>query len=1510
MNDKEKNLPANKYGEADLELAFDVGHSSVGWAVLDNNSEFCSASFSFPGVRASGVLLFPSDDCLASVRRQLRGQRRHARATRKRIERIARFLLRVLSKKQKSNATLIKHLEYYLDSNPQNRANLQGKGHPAPWLLAARVLCGGDLLDWSQFWDVLRWYAHNRGYDDNVPWARQSENRSPSDQAQQAQEQDRKRQARAIALMKCYGTKRMAETVFCYLFDEADSGRCDFDPRKVDRLPFFQRYFKEEECIFPRETVKEEVRQILNAHRTMIESAGISPNIFIDALLDDWRVLPEEFLGTPESKNRIWLPKRYGTRKTRHLPDGRVRQERTHAGLLFGQLIPRFENRIISTCPFTFARRYIQFLNQGVTEEQWRLLPKSWKSRIRPHQSLAEEIARHLARIAAKVPTRASREFLQYRWTMLLADLAILGKSNVVSRRLSANERKHLDNEMQKRGTFSVDELRELISIAAPGCEAANLDDIFHETPERAKELFVDPAKNFAASSELAKNLFPLLPDRLQRRVLNELRRGRSLKPSSLLELLKQFGYVKEASDFEAKVQWLQDAENLNANRGGRGKSMISARKAKSRSVPILERILKLKPLSGRARYHREILKQAAQEVLDGFDPNKKALDPKNPDDKSEQKTKDGCLVETPEMVSLALGHASSGESAETAFPSWLEKWRKKRSRRGELANETLFQKYGEACAREVYEARTSNQWLSGQTNNHLLRQRLLLLRRLTDDIIVEFANGKAERIAGVTIEVARDLLAFSGLQKKDIGSDTKGALKSIKAQHYRVEEKLRREFAPEGKEYLITGELLWKAKIADDLGWRCPYTNDPISGFQLAKGEMDIDHIIPRSKRLTNAMEACVITYKGINQKKKNMTALEFVTRFQTKHIGSLTKGIRRLDDYLNFVKNLKLCRPPKARTQTNGESELNEEFENDNTGAIELNPKYLPGTDRLHPDYIRRRKRQRLLKIKSASDEDLGFTRRDLTITSHLNRLAQFALLRALPHLRPNDFVSLPGVVTGSVRDMGGWQLLGLLGRPNVCGERAMRKVKKINYETKEIERNPQTGEELWKEVPRKKNELRKLTHLHHAIDACTLGMLAHILPKDGKLWEYIAVGDLTEIQAADFGKRSQEFKRRGHPFSSLFTLVPIPENEREEESEKPRTHRVRSIWNKQNKELLHWVKESIGSALEARRVRLHIPAERNGMPTNQTVYRVLTSLNAPGYIPQLARAVLSAKEEQLKRLDEAVANEKNKGRLKKLSLERDALAKLLNRLKDFVQNVWLINRVRKDSETGKDVINRLKEYEDWRRRNNGERAPEAADETSQEDLDADAEEDAAKSKKSNRKKREPNLLRPFNPDKHKLLYLFDVVSRDRVIGLPPDNKIAQARLLPLKAGKELGANFAAVIFPPIEVNGEKQWRDGKEIIVLPFFRVHHSLEQLKAQGKKIQLLRNGALIHVPKGDRYGWWRVISVKDTEAYGKAVDLAAPDGVEKIKGNAPLTVLLKEGMKIISSPLTGHDIRR
>ena len=51
------------------------------------------------------------------------------------------------------------------------KRGLDTPGSAWPWLLAARVLSGKKELTWTELWDVLRWYAHNRGYDGNRRWS-------------------------------------------------------------------------------------------------------------------------------------------------------------------------------------------------------------------------------------------------------------------------------------------------------------------------------------------------------------------------------------------------------------------------------------------------------------------------------------------------------------------------------------------------------------------------------------------------------------------------------------------------------------------------------------------------------------------------------------------------------------------------------------------------------------------------------------------------------------------------------------------------------------------------------------------------------------------------------------------------------------------------------------------------------------------------------------------------------------------------------------------------------------------------------------------------------------------------------------------------------------------------------------------------------------------------------------------------------------------------------------------
>jgi CRISPR-associated endonuclease Cas2 len=115
--------------DANLHISFDVGHSSIGWAVLQTSEPL--------EIKGCGSVVFRADDCLASSRRAYRRQRRHIRSTKQRIARMK---------------ILLKHLGVLTEKE------LDKPGCAWPWKLAAQVLQGGNLLTWRELWDVLRWY--------------------------------------------------------------------------------------------------------------------------------------------------------------------------------------------------------------------------------------------------------------------------------------------------------------------------------------------------------------------------------------------------------------------------------------------------------------------------------------------------------------------------------------------------------------------------------------------------------------------------------------------------------------------------------------------------------------------------------------------------------------------------------------------------------------------------------------------------------------------------------------------------------------------------------------------------------------------------------------------------------------------------------------------------------------------------------------------------------------------------------------------------------------------------------------------------------------------------------------------------------------------------------------------------------------------------------------------------------------------------------------------------------
>lgn len=438
-----------------LLFSFDIGYSSIGWAVIQMGSEV--------EIIGSGVVLFPKDDCLASQRRMHRRMRRTIRARRQRIDRIGKIL------------------EHYGVITPQER---RMPGHPTPFVLAAEALSGKRILTGLEVWHLMRWYAHNRGYDGNARWAKTTQDREEEKEEAQRVETAKKK-------MEEMGTATMAETMAALLGlkdGEWDSGKA----------------FKTLNMAFPRRIVQEEVSRLLAASslsKTVQSLIAGDSSEHADELKACGVVLPRRF----------------------------------HGSVLFGQLVPRFDNRIIARCPVTWAKEYAAAVREGMDEK----------------------MAKARADKYAKVPKADCREFYEYRFARILANIRVDGKS------LPAEARRELMTRARQRGKFGKKDFRESVRSIAGGKDD-NLYNFFQIHPDSEKALVLVPGSEREKATGRAPYARPVL-----RQVVEEILRGEDATRPALSsrhpegEKKAQDGILYSLLDPESEVHRLQASRRV-----------------------------------------------------------------------------------------------------------------------------------------------------------------------------------------------------------------------------------------------------------------------------------------------------------------------------------------------------------------------------------------------------------------------------------------------------------------------------------------------------------------------------------------------------------------------------------------------------------------------------------------------------------------------------------------------------------------------------------------------------------------------------------------------------------------------------------------------------------------------------------------------------------------------------------------------------------------------------------
>ena len=328
------------------------------------------------------------------------------------------------------------------------------------------------------------------------------------------------------------------------------------------------------------------------------------------------------------------------------------------------------------------------------------------------------------------------------------------------------------------------------------------------------------------------------------------------------------------------------------------------------------------------------------------------------------------------------------------------------------------------------------------QTNNHLVRHRLAILGRLLDHLIADptYGAGDPSRISRLVLEVNRDLREMSGLTAQDIAKEMNERLRD----HSKVSKYLSDKL-PTGTP--INASLIRKGRIAADLGWRCPYTGQEFEPIDLITKRVDLDHIIPRSLRQSDSLDSLVVTFSAINKIKGARTARQFIEEFQSQSVPGTNLQIMTGQRYEEFVKRL----------DTRG-----------------------------HSDDLKRKKRRKERLLLFTFDEKTGgFTPGQLTQTSQLSRLGQQVLFKPFAHLEKQPrFIALPGQLTARARSA--WKVLG-------CLTDAAPDVLETTTDADGTKRNH----------IKTKTEIRNITHLHHALDACVIGLAADRFPR-GEIWQ----------------------------------------------------------------------------------------------------------------------------------------------------------------------------------------------------------------------------------------------------------------------------------------------------------------------------------------------------------------------------------------------------------------------
>lgn len=205
---------------------------------------------------------------------------------------------------------------------------------------------------------------------------------------------------------------------------------------------------------------------------------------------------------------------------------------------------------------------------------------------------------------------------------------------------------------------------------------------------------------------------------------------------------------------------------------------------------------------------------------------------------------------------------------------------------------------YSEAMAKAGYVHTDTNFNLSSITNpvvQSVIRETMKQIVHLIDE------TGK---IPGtINIELGRDL-GKSIKERNEIDSGIRERTEERKAHRLKAAEILGKDT------HDVTDEELLRYELYDSQGGLCPYSGDTLpAGRDLFGAELQIDHILPRSRSHDNSYDNRVLVFARENQNKGSRTPYEYFSGL----------GPARWESFQTIVASMRGLRPRKRRNLLN---------------------------------------------------------------------------------------------------------------------------------------------------------------------------------------------------------------------------------------------------------------------------------------------------------------------------------------------------------------------------------------------------------------------------------------------------------------------------------------------------------------------------------------------------------------------------------------------------------------